>query len=111
MARRVKCCDLRGDMYRVSLRAKMIGFGADPIAATRAAIQVEAQQLARFDMNPAVRALSILPEKTQVWYITKDDNVRPAVIIAVHSAAPPFYTVAFEEGGERETLRERLVPY
>ena len=99
------------EKYRVSLRSKMIGFGASPAAATRAAIQVEAQQLARFDVNPAVRALSILEVKTWVWYICKDGNVVPAVIAAVHAAKPPFYTLSFEEGGERETIRERMVPY
>ena len=98
------------NQYRVSLRSKMTGFGADPLAATRASIQVEAQQLTRFDVNPAVRALSILDVKTQVWYIGRDGSVVPAVIAAVHSAKPPFYTLAFEEGGERETTRERVVP-
>ena len=57
-----------------------------------------------------MRALSILDVKTQVWYIGRDGSVVPVVIAAVHSAKPPFYTLACEEGGERETTRERVVP-
>ena len=100
------------DRLRDSLRSKMISMGATPDAATRASIQVEVQQLARFNVNPVVRGLSILPVNTQVWYMVSDYNVRPAVITNVHSAVPPFYTVSFEEGGQpRETIREKLVPY
>ena len=89
MARKARCS--LHEKYRVSLRSKMIGFGASPAAAMRAAIQVEAQQLARFDVNPAVHALSILEVKTWVWYICKDGNVVPAVVAAVHAGKPPFF--------------------
>lgn len=98
------------ERYRVSLQAKMVAIGATEAAATRAACQVEAQLLSSVDPSPTVRALSVLPVQSQVWYIQPDKSVLPAVIIAVHTGVPPYYTIAFEDGRERETLRHKLVP-
>ena len=99
------------DLKRNSLRARMIEMGAVPADATRAALQVELQLLARFNTNPTVRDLSILPVKAPVWYITNDENVIPATVSAVHhEVVPPSYTIAFEGGAQRDTIREKLVP-
>ena len=94
----------------ISLRAQMMDAGASPQAATRAAAQVRAQRLTSVDPDPNVRALSVLHTGMHCWFISTDGKIAEATITAVHSDVPPYYTISFENGHERNTLRSNLIP-
>ena len=86
-------------------------YGRNSLEARRAFLAVEAQRFTSISPNSTVRELPVLPVKANVWYISDDGNPVPASVVAVHTGIPPYYTVQFESGRERETIRAKLVPY
>lgn len=54
--------------------------------------------------------LSLLSMGSQAWYACESLFI-PVTIVGVHQEEqPPFYTIRFDSGYERQTLREKLTP-
>jgi hypothetical protein len=54
--------------------------------------------------------LSLLSVGSQVWYLHGSSFI-PVTVVAVHpEGQPPFYTIRFDNGHERQTVREKLSP-
>jgi hypothetical protein len=64
--------------------------------------------------SKSARAAPALSARQRVLYTQSDGRVRAATVVAVHPGSPddpePFYTVALEDGTERETVASRLAP-
>ena len=54
--------------------------------------------------------LSVLAKGSQAWYARMSSFI-PVTIVGVHpEEQPPFYTIRFDNGHERQTEREKLSP-
>ena len=105
-----------------AMRARMEDMGASTQQASRAAVQMRAQQLARSDPSPGARyAVDALPQGTVVWYQggrQEQQAIMPARVVSVEAVGEGKFSYAvqldgptgLEDGPVRHTVRERLVP-
>ena len=83
-------------------------YGRGSLDSRRVVTAVEAQRWSSISPNPLARGLSTLPVDTSVWYLRDDELPVPATIVATDGIG---YTIEFDSGAKRNTMRSKLVPW
>lgn len=91
--------------HALALEARLVDTGLVDLPAARRAVAAKDVQ-----DGTDQGSLSVLPTGASVWHFDAEGRPSPATIVSVHcDEAPPYYTVAFDNGHERQTERGKLV--
>ena len=92
---------------RLALETRLVDTGYVDLPAARRAV---AAKFAQDDVDSS--RLSVLPKGIDVWYFDSGGRPSPAKIsrVDLDDDQVPYYTIVFDNGHERDTERNRMVP-